>query len=111
MRGPAGLADILWREIEGSSDLSDVFVGLVALPADICADATLRQAHARSHEDRGAVIVGPPLSGDVVLPEHALRLQLLTRRDAGHALKVAMTIPALAGPSPGRDAEPLKVPK
>jgi hypothetical protein len=41
----------------------------------------------------------------------AARLQLLTRRDAGHALKAAMTIPALAGPGPGRDAEPLKVPK
>ena len=25
------------------------------------------------------------------------RLQLLTRRDAGHVLKAAMTIPALAG--------------
>jgi hypothetical protein len=37
------------------------------------------------------------------------RVQLLTRRDAGHALKAAMTIPALAGS--GRDAEPLKVPK
>ena len=28
------------------------------------------------------------------------RLQLLTRRDAGHALKATMTIPALAGPAP-----------
>jgi hypothetical protein len=28
------------------------------------------------------------------------RLQLLTRRDAGHAPKAAMTIPALAGPAP-----------
>jgi hypothetical protein len=28
------------------------------------------------------------------------RLQFLTRRDAGHALKAAMTIPALAGPAP-----------
>jgi hypothetical protein len=39
------------------------------------------------------------------------RLQLLTRRDAGHPLKAAMTIPALAGHGPGRDAELLKVPK
>ena len=28
------------------------------------------------------------------------RLQLLTRRDAGHALKAAPTIPALADPAP-----------
>jgi hypothetical protein len=28
------------------------------------------------------------------------RLQLLTRRDAGHALGAAMTIPALPGPAP-----------
>jgi hypothetical protein len=28
------------------------------------------------------------------------RLQLLTRRDAGHALKAAMAIPALVGPPP-----------
>jgi hypothetical protein len=27
------------------------------------------------------------------------RLQFLTRRDAGHALEAAMTIPALAGPA------------
>jgi hypothetical protein len=39
------------------------------------------------------------------------RLQLLTRRDAGQALKAAVTTPALAGPGPGRDAEPLKVTK
>ncbi len=39
MRGPAGLAHILWCVIEGSSDLSDVFADLVVLPADICADA------------------------------------------------------------------------
>jgi hypothetical protein len=30
------------------------------------------------------------------------RLQHLTRRDAGHALKAAMAIPALADPAPAR---------
>ena len=39
------------------------------------------------------------------------RLQLLTRRDAGQALKGRHDDPSVGRPGPGRDAEPLKVPK
>jgi hypothetical protein len=39
----------------------------------------------------------------------ATGLPLLSRRPADRARQAAMTIPASAGPAPGREAEPLQV--
>jgi hypothetical protein len=52
-----------------------------------------------------------PVPADTAPTDSDDGLQLLTRRDAGQALQTAMTIPALAGPSPAGIAEPLKVTK